>query len=59
MQTVCIGDGIFCMIGFWGSWGGWQIGAYFTLVTVIVYAAQMAWISCQKKTISAVKPQEL
>ena len=56
MQTACLGNGIFCLIGFWGSWGGWQIGAYFTLVTVIVYAAQMVWISCQKKTISAVKP---
>ncbi|MCJ7777173.1 MAG: hypothetical protein MUP16_02515 [Sedimentisphaerales bacterium] len=59
MQTAYLGDGIFCLIGSWGSWGGWQIGAYFTLVTVIVYAAQMVWISCQKKTISAVKPQEL
>ena len=51
MQTVCIGDGIFCMILFWG---GWEFGAYFVLFAVIVYAAQMAWISCQKRTISTV-----
>jgi len=59
MQTAYLSDGILCLIGSWGSWGGMQIGAYFTLATVIVYAAQMVWISCQKKTISAVKPQEL
>lgn len=53
MQTVCISDGIFCLIMFWG---GWEFGAYFVLFAVIVYAAQMVWISCQKKTISAVKP---
>jgi hypothetical protein len=52
MQTVCIGDGIFCLI-FFG--GGWEFGAYFVLFAVIVYAAQMAWISCQKKIISADK----
>ena len=55
MQTAYLSNGIFCLIGFWE---GWQIGAYFTLATVIVYAAQMVWLSCQKKTISAVKPQE-
>jgi uncharacterized membrane protein len=56
MQTAYLGNGIFCLIGFvFGFWvGGWQIGAYFTLATVIVYAAQMVWISCQKKAISAV-----
>jgi len=53
MQTAYLGNTIFCLIAFWGDW---QIGAYFTLATVIVYAAQMVWISCQKKTISAVKP---
>ena len=56
MQTAYLGNGIFCLIGFWRSW---EIGAYFGLATVIVYAAQMVWISCQKKTISVVKPQEL
>jgi len=58
MQTAYLGNGIFCLIGFvFGFWvGGLQIGAYFGLATVIVYAAQMVWISCQKKTISAVKP---
>jgi len=66
MQTAYLGNGIFCLIGFCrgvfggGGFGeGWRIGAYFAIVTVIVYAAQMVWISCQKKTISAVKPQEL
>lgn len=48
MQTAYFSNGISCLIGFWKE--GWQIGAYFTLVTVIVYAAQMAWISCHKKT---------
>ena len=48
MQTVYLSNGILCLIiGFWE--GRWQIGAYFTLLTVIVYAAQMVWISCQKK----------
>jgi hypothetical protein len=63
MQTAYLGNGIFCLIGFCrgvfggGGFGeGWQIGAYFTIATVIVYAAQMVWLSCQKKTISAVKP---
>lgn len=56
MQTAYLGNGILCLFA---SWRGWQIGAYFALVTVIVYAAQIAWISCQKNTISAVKPQEL
>jgi hypothetical protein len=56
MQTAYIGNAIFCLIGFWG---GWQIGAYFTLVTIIVYAAQMVWISCHKKAIYAVKFQEV
>ena len=55
MQTAYLGNAMFCLIGFWGNW---QIGAYFTLATVIVYAAQMVWLSCQKKTILAVKPQE-
>lgn len=53
MQTACLGNGIFCLIA---SWRDWQIGAYFAVVTVIVYAAQMAWISCQKKTISSANP---
>jgi hypothetical protein len=53
MQTAYLSNGILILIGYWGDW---QIGAYFTLATVIVYAAQMVWISCQKKTISAVKP---
>jgi hypothetical protein len=52
MQTAYLGNGILLLIDFWRNW---QIGAYFTLVTVIVYVAQMAWISCQKKTISSVK----
>jgi len=55
MQTAYLGNGIWLLITFWGDW---QIGAYFTLATVIVYAAQMVWLSCQKKTILAVKPQE-
>jgi hypothetical protein len=60
MQTAYISNGLFCLIGFGFVFrvGGLQIGAYFTVVTVIVYAAQMAWISCQKKTISTVKAQE-
>ena len=56
MQTAYFSNGIFCLIVFWTDW---QIGAYFTLVTVIVYAAQMVWISCQRKETLAVKPQEL
>jgi hypothetical protein len=63
MQTAYLGNGILCLISFCrgvlgaGGFGeGWQIGAYFSIATVIVYAAQMVWISCQKKTISAVKP---
>lgn len=50
MQTAYLGNAILCLIGFWGNW---QIGAYLTLATVIVYAAQMIWISCQKKEIIA------
>jgi len=57
MQTAYLGNGVLCLFAFWGR-PGWQIGGYFTLVTVIVYAAQMVWISCQKKTISSLKPQE-
>ena len=57
MQTAYLSNGMLCLIGFWKE--GWQIGAYFTLVTVIVYAVQMVWISCQKKETLAVKPQEL
>jgi hypothetical protein len=49
MQTAYLGNGMFCLIEYWDDW---QIGAYLTLMTVIVYAAQMAWISFQKKTIS-------
>jgi uncharacterized membrane protein len=66
MQTAYLGNGILCLISFCrgvlggGGFGeGWQIGAYFAIATVIVYAAQMVWISCQKKTISSVKPSEL
>jgi hypothetical protein len=56
MQTAYLGNGVICLISFCrgvlgaGGFGeGWQIGAYFTIAAVIVYAAQMAWISCQKK----------
>jgi len=59
MQTAYLNNGIICLIAFWGGWEGWQIGAYFTLMTVIAYAAQMVWIGFQKKEISAVKSQEL
>jgi hypothetical protein len=56
MQTAYLNNGIICLIEFMR---GWQIGAYFTLVTVIVYVAQMVWIGFQKKDISAVKSQEI
>jgi hypothetical protein len=62
MQTTYLSNGILCLIifcrGVFGGGGfgaGWQIGAYFTIVTVIVYAAQIAWISCHKKAILSVK----
>jgi hypothetical protein len=58
MQTAYVSNGIICLIRYWGGWGGWQIGAYYTLVTVSVYVAQMVWIGFQKKDISAVKSQE-
>jgi hypothetical protein len=63
MQTAYLGNGVIFLIstcrgvlggGCFGE--GWQIGAYFAIATVLVYAAQMVWISCQKKTIPAAKP---
>jgi len=57
MQIAYLSNGMLHLIGFWK--GGWQIGAYFTLVTMIVYAAQMVWISCHKKETLVANPQEL
>jgi hypothetical protein len=49
MQTAYVSNGIFCLVGFWR---GWQTGAYFALVTVSVYVAQMVRNIFQKKIIS-------
>lgn len=50
MQVAYVANGVLCLGAFFG---GWQIGAYMTLVTVIVYLAHIALLSVTKSAVAA------
>jgi len=50
MQAAYLANSLFCLVAFWGDWGGgWQIGAYFVLVASVIYLVQIVLISMQPR----------